>query len=82
MLRRKPSNSENGLTEAQVIEALRPVQDPELHRSIVDLDMVRGVTIEGSTVKVLIALTIPGCPLKNEIQRRVSDAVVALEACV
>jgi ATP-binding protein involved in chromosome partitioning len=66
-------------TEADVIEALRPVQDPELHRSIVDLDMVRGVTIEGTTVKVLIALTIPGCPLKNEIQRRVNDAVVTLD---
>ena len=66
-------------TEADVIEALRPVQDPELHRSIVDLDMVRGVTIEGTTVKVLIALTIPGCPLKNEIQRRVGEAVVALD---
>jgi ATP-binding protein involved in chromosome partitioning len=66
-------------TEADVIEALRPVQDPELHRSIVDLDMVRGVTIEGNTVKVLIALTIPGCPLKSEIQRRVSEAVVTLD---
>jgi len=66
-------------TEADVIEALRPVQDPELHRSIVDLDMVRGVSIEGATVKVLIALTIPGCPLKNEIQRRVNEAVVTLD---
>jgi ATP-binding protein involved in chromosome partitioning len=62
-----------------VIEALRPVQDPELHRSIVDLDMVRGVAIEGTTVKVLIALTIPGCPLKSEIQRRVNEAVVTLD---
>ncbi len=66
-------------TPAEVTEALRPVQDPELHRSIVDLDMVREVTVEDSSVRVLIALTIPGCPLKAEIRERVSTAVAALD---
>src|SRR6266545_4773623 len=46
------------VTEAQVIDALRPVQDPELHRSIVDLDMVRHVGIDGGRVDVTVALTI------------------------
>ena len=68
------------VTEADVIEALRPVEDPELHRSIVDLDMVRNIDIRGNgVVGVLIALTVPGCPLKNEIQRRVSDAATQLD---
>ena len=67
------------ITEQDVIEALRPVQDPELHRSIVDLDMVRSVQLQLPVVNVLIALTIPGCPLKAEIQNRVSGAVTALE---
>ncbi|MET0908466.1 MAG: Mrp/NBP35 family ATP-binding protein [Ilumatobacteraceae bacterium] len=68
------------VTEADVIEALRPVEDPELHRSIVDLNMVRNVDIRGNgVVGVLIALTVPGCPLKNEIQRRVSDAATQLD---
>ncbi len=66
-------------TEAEVIEALRPVQDPELHRSIVDLGMVKEITIEGSHLRVLIALTVAGCPLKAEIQRRVTEAGVALD---
>ena len=66
-------------TVADVTDALRPVQDPELHRSIVDLDMVRDIVISGTTVAVTIALTIPGCPLKAEIQRRVTDAVTALD---
>jgi ATP-binding protein involved in chromosome partitioning len=66
------------LTESQVIEALRPVHDPELGRSIVELDMVRRVTIDGGRVSVLVALTVPGCPLRAEIDRRVSDAVVEL----
>ena len=47
------------VTEAAVIDVLRPVEDPELHRSIVDLDMVKQVRIETPTVGVLIALTGP-----------------------
>jgi ATP-binding protein involved in chromosome partitioning len=65
-------------TRDDIIEALRPVEDPELHRSIVDLNMVREISIDLPAVSVQIALTIPGCPLKAEIQRRVSEAVTAL----
>jgi ATP-binding protein involved in chromosome partitioning len=79
MLRRKPSNPPGGLTEARVIEALRPVDDPELHRSIVDLGMVKQVTIEGGRVGVLIALTVPGCPLRAEITERVTNALMPVE---
>ena len=67
------------ITDNDIIEALRPVQDPELHRSIVDLDMVRSVQVSLPTVDLQIALTIPGCPLKAEIQRRVTEAVSSLE---
>ena len=68
------------VTEEQVIEALRPVEDPELHRSIVDLNMLRAVQVrDDGVVGVLIALTVPGCPLKNEIQRRVSEAATELD---
>ena len=66
-------------TEAEIIEALRPVQDPELHRSIVDLGMVKGVAQTGTDVRITIALTTPGCPLKNEINTRVRGAVVELD---
>ncbi len=52
----------------QLIDALRPVQDPELHRSIVDLGMVRDVVIDKKgTVGLTVVLTIAGCPLRNEI---------------
>ncbi len=66
-------------TESQIIDVLRPVEDPELHRSIVDLEMVRFVRIDGASVHVEVALTVPGCPLKNEIERRVGEAVHALD---
>ncbi len=67
------------VTDADVVEALRPVEDPELHRSIVELGMVRGVAIDGGVAAVRIALTVAGCPLRNEIQNRVTAAVAALD---
>jgi ATP-binding protein involved in chromosome partitioning len=67
------------VTEAQVVDALRPVEDPELHRSIVDLGMVRSVTIAGNDISVQVALTVPGCPLRAEIDHRVSDAIRGLQ---
>lgn len=62
-----------------VIDALRPVQDPELRRSIVELDMVRDVVSDGGSVVLTIALTSPGHPFTAEIERRVTDAVTALD---
>ena len=67
------------VTEAQVLEALQPVQDPELHRSIVELDMVKAVRIDGGQVAVTVALTVAGCPLRAEITQRVTAAVQPLE---
>ncbi len=68
------------LTEEAVIEALRPVQDPELHRSIVDLGMVRSIDLAAlPTVTVAVDLTIAGCPLRAEINNSVTDAVKALD---
>jgi ATP-binding protein involved in chromosome partitioning len=66
-------------TETQVLEALRPVQDPELGRSIVDLDMVRGIRVDDGRVAVTVALTVAGCPLRAEITDRVTRAVQPLE---
>ena len=80
------------ITEDQVREALRPVEDPELHRSIVDLGMVRSIEVSGDPsdgssskdpavqISVGIDLTIAGCPLRAEIDRRVRDAVTGLGA--
>jgi ATP-binding protein involved in chromosome partitioning len=65
-------------SEADILEALRPVEDPELNRSIVDLDMVRDIAIDGDRVRVTVALTVAGCPMRTEITRRVTDAVADL----
>ncbi|HEY5421937.1 MAG TPA: iron-sulfur cluster assembly protein, partial [Ilumatobacteraceae bacterium] len=66
-------------TTDQLIEALRPVEDPELRRSIVDLGMVRHAELDDhGVVDVLIALTVAGCPLRNEITNRVQAALAPL----
>ena len=56
-----------GVTKDQVIEALRGVMDPELHRSIVELNMVKEVSIQDGAVRVEVLLTISGCPLREAI---------------
>ena len=61
------------VSQADVVEALRPVQDPELRRSIVELGMVRDITVAEASVEVQVALTVPGCPLKAEITEAVKD---------
>lgn len=52
-------------TTEQVSEILGEIQDPELHRGLNELNMVRNIAIDGTRVGVLVALTIPGCPLKS-----------------
>jgi ATP-binding protein involved in chromosome partitioning len=50
-----------------VLEVLRPVQDPELRKSLVELNMIRNVQIHGGTVKFTLVLTTPACPLREFI---------------
>jgi ATP-binding protein involved in chromosome partitioning len=58
-----------------VTAALAQVQDPEIHRPITELGMVRGIEVEGGTVTVTVALTVAGCPLRDRIERDVTAAV-------
>jgi ATP-binding protein involved in chromosome partitioning len=69
-----PSNDE-------VREALRVVIDPELRRSIVELDMVRSITVHDSTgvVDVTVSLTTAGCPIRNHFEEGVAKAVRTLD---
>ncbi|CAN5624480.1 Mrp/NBP35 family ATP-binding protein [soil metagenome] len=68
------------LTESGIFEALRAVQEPELGRDIVTLNMVKDVEIAGSDVSLKIELTTPACPLKDEIERNVHAALAELGA--
>ncbi len=62
----------------EILKALEAVIDPELGRSVIELDMVRDVVIDGGSVGVTIALTVPGCPLRASFQEQVDRAVLPL----
>jgi ATP-binding protein involved in chromosome partitioning len=66
------------LTEGAVVDALRTVQEPELGRDIVTLNMVKGIVIDGPRVAFTIELTTPACPLKDEIERSARAALVGI----
>ncbi|TCS81512.1 Mrp/NBP35 family ATP-binding protein [Tepidibacillus fermentans] len=68
------------ITKEQILEALKGVEDPEIHRSVVELDMVRNIVVDGDRVSLEIVLTIQGCPLKVNIEKDVEDAIKALGA--
>jgi ATP-binding protein involved in chromosome partitioning len=66
-------------TEAEVRKALEGVNDPELHKSLIELGMVREVRVENGQVDITLALTTLGCPLIDQILGEVKEAVGALE---
>jgi len=67
------------VTKEQILNALKDVFDPEIGRSIVDLNMVDNINIDGSTVMVDIKLTIKGCPLQNTIKEDVINKLKSLD---
>jgi ATP-binding protein involved in chromosome partitioning len=62
-------------TPDDVVAQLRTVDDPELHKDLVTLDMVKSVEIDGATVRLQIELTTPACPMKDRIGGDVERAV-------
>ncbi|MCX6461890.1 MAG: P-loop NTPase [Actinobacteria bacterium] len=65
-------------TEELVRAALATVNDPEIRRPITDLGMIKSVAIDGGDVRVAIFLTVSGCPMRDEITTRVTDAVMTV----
>ncbi len=66
------------VSREQVLEVLRGIEDPEIHRSIVEMDMVKDIDIGPDTVRVQVALTISGCPLRNSIEQSVREKLLSL----
>jgi ATP-binding protein involved in chromosome partitioning len=66
------------VTEGTVLAALRQVEDPELHRDIVSLNMVRDLKVKGSGVSMTLMLTTPACPLTGPFKESVETALLAI----
>src|SRR4028119_2451584 len=63
------------LDASSVLEVLRPVQDPELRKSLVELNMIRNVKIDKGAVSFTLVLTTPACPLREFIVEDCQKAV-------
>jgi len=68
--------------EADVRQALNTVMDPELRRSIVELDMVRNLQVSGKRVSFVLALTTLACPLREKIAEEARAAIAGLDGDV
>jgi metal-sulfur cluster biosynthetic enzyme len=68
----------SAVTVDQVKLALRKVKDPELNLNILDLGLVYAIDVDGSTVKVDMSLTSPGCPSGPEIMTNAEQTIRAI----
>lgn len=66
------------VSEQQILDALRQVQDPDLHRDIVSLGFVKKVAITGGRVAVVVELTTPACPVKEQLRAECRERILAL----
>lgn len=66
-------------TQEQVLDALRTVEDPDLHRDIVSLGFVQELKVAGGKIAFNIELTTPACPVKDQLKQRAEDVVRALD---
>ena len=63
------------ITNSQIIDALRHVDDPDLKKDLVTLNMIENVNVSGNTVSFAVVLTTPACPLKNQIRQACVEAI-------
>jgi ATP-binding protein involved in chromosome partitioning len=66
-------------THSAVLDALRPIVDPDFGKSIVDLGFVKNIEIESAAVSFEIELTTPACPVKAEFEKAARERVLALD---
>jgi ATP-binding protein involved in chromosome partitioning len=66
------------MTESDILKALSNVQEPDLGKDIVTLNMVKDIVINGDDVSFTVVLTTPACPMKDMIQRACINAVALL----
>ncbi len=65
-------------TEQEILEALKQVEDPDLHRDIVSLGFVDSVNIQDSRIGLRIVLTTPACPVREEMKAQIEQILLSL----
>lgn len=70
------------ITNEQILDALRQIKDPDLHKDIVTLGFVRDLSIEGGAVSFRIVLTTPACPVKAEMESAARELVLGIPGVI
>jgi ATP-binding protein involved in chromosome partitioning len=65
------------ITKEAILSALATVNDPDLKKDLVSLQMIKDVTVEGNKIRFTVVLTTPACPLKEKIKGDCEDAIEA-----
>ena len=73
-----PSATQSSPSQEAIIAALSQVDDPELHRDVISLGMIKDLTIEGGVVSLRLVLTTPACPVRADFQEAVERAVASV----
>ncbi len=71
--------SQSTVSRDAVLAALSKVQEPELHKDLVTLNMIQNLEIQGSAVRFTIQLTTPACPLRARIEQEARQAVMGVQ---
>jgi ATP-binding protein involved in chromosome partitioning len=72
------NKNDGQLTPQLILDALRTVQDPDLHKDLVSLGMIQDLKIDGSKVSFSLVLTTPACPMKAKMEQECREAVSAI----
>lgn len=67
-----------GVSKEDILAALSKVQEPELHKDLVTLQMIRDLEIEGDRIRFTVMLTTPACPLRTKIEKEAREAVLSV----
>src|SRR5438093_13687359 len=66
------------LNENLVLDALRQIRDPDLHKDIVTLGFIKDLNIDGGNISFRIVLTTPACPVRDEMKNAAQELVSAI----
>ncbi|MGD1839376.1 MAG: Mrp/NBP35 family ATP-binding protein [Thermonemataceae bacterium] len=67
------------ITEKEIIQALSTVEEPDLKKDLVSLNMIKDIKVEGKQVQFTVILTTPACPLKEKIRQDCEEALLAVK---
>ncbi|MCU0369597.1 MAG: iron-sulfur cluster assembly protein, partial [Cyclobacteriaceae bacterium] len=65
-------------SKEDILKALSTVQDPDLKKDLVTLNMIKDLEIENNTIRFTVVLTTPACPLKEKIRQDCENAIINL----